>query len=270
MFAIHSLVFHLRPEHGGRLRFTGHFIRGFVLSFVDTIDSELAFQLHSSKNLKPYGVTPLRASDEKYVFTLDVETDVVYQFRTSLLKPDLSQTFLQQLLDAPPHPIQIGDLTFEIVRIKINKWSPETFSVANIDKFRFLFDTPVYFAKQGVNFVVPLPIPAKLFYNLANMWHSFVDDSIDIEAYCSWVEENIMISGYDLHTCRPINIGNGRKVFGFLGHCNYNIRTDSSSDHTKYCRITHKLGKFAEFTNLGGNRTGGFGVVDFQPKIEEQ
>jgi len=48
-----------------------------------------------------------------------------------------------------------------------------------------------------------------------------------------------------------------KKVTGFVGWVTYELK-DKESEWNK---VTCMLAKFAEYANVGGNRTGGFGVV---------
>jgi CRISPR/Cas system endoribonuclease Cas6 (RAMP superfamily) len=48
-----------------------------------------------------------------------------------------------------------------------------------------------------------------------------------------------------------------KKATGFVGWATYELK-DKESEWNK---VTCMLSKFAEYANVGGNRTGGFGVV---------
>lgn len=48
-----------------------------------------------------------------------------------------------------------------------------------------------------------------------------------------------------------------KKVTGFVGWVTYEAKDEES----EWNNMTQALARFAEFANVGGNRTGGFGVV---------
>ncbi|MEM2082658.1 MAG: CRISPR system precrRNA processing endoribonuclease RAMP protein Cas6 [Candidatus Bathyarchaeia archaeon] len=70
------------------------------------------------------------------------------------------------------------------------------------------------------------------------------------------------ISGYELATHRVL-MGK-KKALGFTGWASYEVRGGGD----EWARLTWLMAKFAEYSNVGGNRTGGFGVVKFEPRPE--
>jgi CRISPR/Cas system endoribonuclease Cas6 (RAMP superfamily) len=71
--------------------------------------------------------------------------------------------------------------------------------------------------------------------------------------YKEWVKDNIGVSGHELRTV-PVN-GKTRKI-GFLGWAAYRMKDDSN-----WCRVTNLLARLAEYSNVGSDRTAGFGVT---------
>ena len=63
------------------------------------------------------------------------------------------------------------------------------------------------------------------------------------------------VSEYELWT--RLAVMKRKKVTGFVGWVTYELK-DKESEWNK---VTCMLAKFAEYANVGGNRTGGFGVV---------
>jgi len=54
---------------------------------------------------------------------------------------------------------------------------------------------------------------------------------------------------------------------GFTGPVRFSIPGDMFSE--KFARFTDALMKFVEYSNVGGNRTAGFGVVKYLPKDDD-
>jgi CRISPR/Cas system endoribonuclease Cas6 (RAMP superfamily) len=56
-----------------------------------------------------------------------------------------------------------------------------------------------------------------------------------------------------------------KKATGFVGWITYELK-DLESEWNK---ITYMLAKFAEYANIGGNKTGGFGATKFAPRLRQ-
>jgi len=53
-----------------------------------------------------------------------------------------------------------------------------------------------------------------------------------------------------------------KKATGFVGWITYELKDKKS----KWNKTTCMLAKYAEYVNIGGNKTGGFGVTKLVPK----
>lgn len=56
-----------------------------------------------------------------------------------------------------------------------------------------------------------------------------------------------------------------KKAIGFVGWATYEMKALD-----EWNKVTCALAKFAEYSNIGGNRTGGFGVVQLREKRRER
>ena len=110
------------------------------------------------------------------------------------------------------------------------------------------------------------PDPRYLYGNLANIWNSCMGEivKVDKEALVGWVSDHLSVSGYNLRT-RTQYISKGAMKIGFTGWANYQLST-KETDEKSYAAWVHALSKFAEFSNVGGGRTAGFGCVRYYPK----
>ncbi|MGC8850181.1 MAG: CRISPR system precrRNA processing endoribonuclease RAMP protein Cas6, partial [Candidatus Bathyarchaeia archaeon] len=82
----------------------------------------------------------------------------------------------------------------------------------------------------------------------------------DYLAYRGWLERNMGVCEYELWT--KLAVMRHKRAVGFMGWATYEMK-DLKSD---WNRITAMLARFAEYANIGGNRTGGFGVTRFTPR----
>ena len=71
-------------------------------------------------------------------------------------------------------------------------------------------------------------------------------------------EAHVGVSAYELRT-RLAEMGK-KKAVGFTGWVEYYM-----DELGEWNRVTVALARFAEYSNIGGNRTGGFGEVTFIP-----
>ena len=128
-----------------------------------------------------------------------------------------------------------------------------------VDGFRLVFRSPTYFASLGSGYHWMFPNGVKVFSGLMRCWNLFSDGrrfgKEEYVAYREWLGKNVGVSEYDLWT--RLAVMRARKVTGFVGWVTYEINDEES----EWNKMTQVLARFAEFANVGGNRTGGFGVV---------
>ena len=70
--------------------------------------------------------------------------------------------------------------------------------------------------------------------------------------YGKWLLKNMWVSQHKLKTC--LALMGRKKANGFIGWATYEL-SDLESEWNK---ISQFPAKFAEYSNIGGNRTGGF------------
>jgi CRISPR-associated endoribonuclease Cas6 len=103
------------------------------------------------------------------------------------------------------------------------------------------------------------PDAVKVFSGLMRCWNLFSDGrgfgKEEYVAYREWLGKNVGVSEYELWT--RLAVMRNKKATGFVGWVTYELK-DKKSEWNK---VTHMLAKFAEYANIGGNKTGGFGMV---------
>lgn len=121
--------------------------------------------------------------------------------------------------------------------------------------------------------VIPLPIPALMFRNMARIWSAFSDAQLDAQGAARWAENAIMVAGFPKPGIRTVRIyehpTTNKWMVGFMGTVKFSIREDQYRE--KYARAAAALMRMAEITNVGVRRTAGLGMVKYvSPKREEQ
>ena len=104
------------------------------------------------------------------------------------------------------------------------------------------------------------PEPTRLFISLMRLWDTFSTSKRfgrkELQAYKGWLERHV---GVTEHSLRTVMAEMGRKkAVGFQGRATYEVDAEDG-----WSRGTDTLARFGEYSNLGGNRTGGFGETGF-------
>jgi len=256
--------------------FTGHLLRAAVLKLIDNNCPVLAEKLHKDNELRPYSLSPLLSFRGKFLRTksrgeIELTADYKVKFRLGLLTTDIAEQILSINLREEKLTITLAKGEFLIESIQMTKLAPEsllTESATKPNKFQLSFLTPTYLAIKKCPFPMRFPDPRYLYSNLANIWNSTLGEKVkvDQEALLEWVNENVSITGYNLRT-RTQYISKGAMKIGFTGWVNYQLNP-KNADEKNYATWIHALSKFAEFSNVGGGRTAGFGCVKYRPKEE--
>ncbi|MBS7615559.1 CRISPR-associated endoribonuclease Cas6 [Candidatus Bathyarchaeota archaeon] len=240
--------------------FTGHVSRGLLLHIVRQVDPAASGLLHELNVAKPYSVTPLRfksrTRNEK-----GYELDPYFPCRASFrfLRDEYS-TFILNYFQKQ-NDLMVFDAVFRIASLSVNckSYADLEKEAQAVDRFRLVFKTPTYFASLGSGYHWMFPDAVKVFTSLMRVWNLFSDGrrfgKEEYVAYKEWLVKNVGVCEYDLRT-RLVVMGK-KKATGFVGWVTYEMK-DKESEWNK---VTYMLARFAEYVNVGGNRTGGFGVV---------
>mgnify|MGYP005835247803 CR=1 FL=1 len=243
--------------------FTGHVARGLLLHVVRQVDPSASGLLHELNTAKPYSVTPLRfksraRSGKGYVLDPLFPCRVRFRFLKDEYATYLLNFFQKQ------NSVLIFDTVFRIASMSVNCKSYEELEkeAQVVDVFSLFFKTPTYLASLGSSFHWMFPDAVKVFCGLMRVWNLFNDgrrfDKEEYVTYKEWLTKNAGVSEYELWT--KLALMKQKKAIGFVGRVTYELK-DKDSEWNK---ITCMLAKFAEFANVGGNKTGGFGVTEFK------
>ncbi|MEM3736587.1 MAG: CRISPR system precrRNA processing endoribonuclease RAMP protein Cas6 [Candidatus Bathyarchaeia archaeon] len=242
--------------------FTGHVARGLLLHIVRQVDPSASGLLHELNVAKPYSVAPLQFKskarcDKGYLMDNLAPCRVHFRFLKDEYANYLLRFFEKQ------GSVLVFDTSFRIASISVNCKSYEGLEkeASAADALRLVFRTPTYLASLGSSFHWMFPDAVKVFCGLMRVWNLFSDCKRfgrgEYLAYKEWLNKNVGVSEYELWT--RLAVMKQKKAVGFVGWVTYELKDKESW----WNKITCMLARFAEYANVGGNRTGGFGVTKF-------
>ena len=240
--------------------FTGHVARGLLLHVVRQVDPSASGLLHELNVSKPYSVTPLRfksrgRSKEGYVLDPQFPCRVSFRFLKDEYSAFILSFFQKQ------NSLMVFDTVLRVASLSVNckSYADLEKEAKTADAFRLSFRSPTYFASLGSGYHWMFPDAVKVFSGLMRCWNLFSDGrrfgKEEYVAYREWLGKNVGVCEYKLWT--RLAIMRSKKATGFVGCVTYEMKDLESG----WNKMTSMLAKFAEFSNVGGNRTGGFGVA---------
>jgi len=274
--------------------FSGFASRGLFYELVRRVDEGRAEGLHSLKRLSPFSSTPiiqLAPKGPKIVYR-NISQDALYAVRFTIFDGRLTKLVLDALLQEG-EPLRLIDSEIKIVDVSVlhEEYSRLFEEAKPVKRFMVDFITPTFFRlspliafhtfpsrrtairisksrlKKARRFH-PVPEPVLMMRSLVRLWKAFSDKPFNYTSYLSWVSSiGISLAGYPsgIKTRRLYEHKTTRKfVVGFTGRVNFSVPEDLYTE--KWAKITDALLKFAEYSNVGGGRTAGFGMIKYQPK----
>ena len=243
--------------------FTGHVARGLLLHFIRQVDPAASGLLHELNVSKPYSVTPLRFRSSQRTgdgYVLDPLFPCKVGFR--FLKDEYS-TYLLSFFQKQNSAL-IFDTTFQIASMSINckSYADLEKEAQAVDGFTLDFRTPTYLASLNSSYHWMFPDPVKVFCSLMRCWNMFSDErrftKEDYVAYKEWLSKNMGVSRYELQT--RLAVMRNKKAAGFTGYVTYELRDKENP----WNKTTHMLARYAEYANIGGNKTAAYGQTKLQ------
>ena len=241
--------------------FTGHIARGLLLHFIRLVDPAASALLHELDVSKPYSVTPLRfrsshRTENGYLLDPQYPCKVGFRFLTDTYSTYLLNFFQKQ------NTALIFDTTFQIASMNINckSYADLEKEAQPINNLTLNFRTPTYLSNLHSNYHYMLPDPTKVFSSLMRCWNKFSDErkfsKEEYIAYKEWLQKNVGPSRYELQT--KLAIMRNKKATGFTGTITYEL----NNKENPYNKTTHMLAKYAEYANIGGNKTAAYGQTN--------
>jgi CRISPR-associated endoribonuclease Cas6 len=238
--------------------FTGHVSRGLLLHFIRQVDPAASGLLHELNVSKPYSVTPLRfksrnRAEDGYVLDPLFPCKVSFRFLKDEYSAYLLSFFQKQ------NTALVFDTVFQIASMSINckSYADLEREAQAVDGFTLDFRTPTYLANLNSSYHWMFPDPVKVFCSLMRCWNQFSDErrfsKEEYVAYKDWLLKNVGVSRYELRT--RMAAMRDKKATGFTGYVTYELGDKESP----WKGTTFMLARYAEFSNVGGNKTAGYG-----------
>lgn len=240
--------------------FTGYISRGLLLHMLRIVDPSVSASLHEPDRVKPYSVTPLYFRsmgrfEGGYILSAGSPCRVSFRF----LDDGLASIFLKYFYGRDSLLIQDTAFTFGSISVRSEGYRDLLDGVRDtVSSITLRFLTPTYLAVLGSDYHHMFPDQGKVFTSLMRLWNTFSDGRRFTEeeqkAYQGWLTEKVGVSKYKLQT--RMAYMRDKKASGFTGWITYELGADD-----KWNKVTQTLARYAEYSNIGGNRTGGFGVT---------
>ena len=232
--------------------YSGAYVRGFLYWVLRKINRILAEELHSNKGLAPFATSPV-FKGEDYCVGKIVEGEK-YSFTLTTFVEEIGEALKEYLTSIDR--IFFAGMLNELEKVEVRY--VDEFKGEEVRKFKIKFLTPCYFRIPNLGYrFVPLPIPQLLFRSLARLYEAYVS-SLPKE-YREWLDRwGIAVSGCNIKT-EKILLKRGLWSAGFVGDVSFSIPNDTYNE--EFARITSKLLRFGEYSNVGGGRTSGLGMI---------
>lgn len=272
---IQLLRFNLIATNNARIGFSGQYVHGFFFRSLSLTDPRIARIVHDVQTKKAYCVTPVleEPSDGRWWVAETTRSGRDYFFQIGTLEEKLAAVNLRSLLKTEPE-VTVGAAKFVIRDIAVETKSYQELLrlTRPTDRFRVDFVTPTHFKVFDSTFHHLLPSPMELMDDLLRSWNEFAPRGCRFQwrvgnkrtalPYREWVRRSIgIVRHWGLKTVKPVT---QHQLPGFIGHCLYKVehqRRFRKDRHERMAKVTDALLRFARFSNVGGGRTLGLGVV---------
>ena len=270
-----TLNFRIRRE----LRFdgfTGFASRGIFYRLLKTADEGLAKEVHDSKTLAPFSTTPLM-SGGRICFNKVPPGYASVSF--VLLDEGLNRKLVEVLTEGGGE-LKLMDEAIPLTSIELRSVGYEELyeGSSGSSSFTVSFVSPTYFRLtprdasrrykdkevRSPYRYLPLPDPVLLFRSLSRLWRRFSGLDVGLREFMDWIEMGgVAVYGYPsgIRTYKVYDGQTKRWCVGFLGEVQYSIPEDLFEP--RMAKIAEALLRFGEYSNVGGGRTSGLGMVRY-------
>lgn len=277
-----QFTFDLYPENGKINQDIpyGYKFRGVIMKWLAESNPELGDAFHQPGEVRPYAINSILKRKKGKI-----------EFILTSYNEKLSDTVLHDLLQSKRVNLTVDHQNFIIAQISFER--PNLVKMKAharpLQKLQVQFITPIYLNTLWGDYPVRFPLPSLFFGNLVNIWNDINEEAlhIDREAFIDWIDAHVYISGYKMRSAKR-DIGKPKPVVGGLGNATYRVTkinrnyykqllTDENkqydiqfvNDHySNNCKWLDVLCKLGTYTNVGGNRTAGMGVIRYWVKKE--
>jgi len=264
--------------------FSGIVVRGIFFKILKSFNLGLAAEIHNLRVLSPYSTSPLENVVQKQVFFDYVPSGVGVQFKIVAFDRGISKAVQQFVLGREIPTITLQGFTMPVNTVSMSSVEHDFSEKASSGATRFMveFRSPTFFrnTQKGPSLLalmiprrfrkpvkpvyryVIVPDPYHFFRGLARLYRQFCNPNFRYRSYCEWLlEGGVALETY--HDLRVVKIWDSERKWwrGFMGRAVFTIPKDLYDP--KMAKLTHALLEFARYSNVGGNRTAGFGLVDY-------
>ncbi len=259
-------------DNEGIIPFSGPPFRKALVSSLSSQDPLVArvVEMHSNKLI----VTPL-LRDKDYV-TCGYQEEIVYpgvtyRGRVVILGEELVNPVKGWLYKKPT--IKIGEVSFRVSGYSVTQKDVREFIQEKPCKnFRIRFKTPTCFRRATTPYCSLYPRMGQIVASAMRSWNQVAPDDLKIRDYrilTVWSDLSVVETGYNLCTTKPVEIGEGRGIVGFVGWVNYKVVDHPewhAGSHEEMTTWMNTLLTFASYIGVGYLRRAGFGVISYEVK----
>ncbi len=269
----------------GLRTFSGFIARGIFFRILKNFDSLLATRIHEMRTLSPFSLTPLEAPSQ-HIFLYDfVPAGVEFQFRIVSFSQDITSALQRFVLGDSSPVIEVQGVQVPVREVSVSSFENNEFDKLDADVSRFVVDfvTPTFFrnTQKGPNLLslllprrfrkpvkpvyryVIVPDPYLFFRGLARLYRQFCNPNFRYKSYCEWLlEGGVALETYYGLRVLKIHENDFRWSRGFVGRAVFAIPRDLYD--SRMAKLSHRLLEFGKLCNVGGNRTAGFGVINYR------
>ena len=244
--------FELIPEEGTVKPYIepyGYIFRAILMNWLKQLEPKMVHELHDFNEIRPYSIKVSYRKDKLIIY--------LNSFHSRL-----SNILINDLINEKNKSFTISNQKFLLKKVVFEEFllSELWKKARTVKNFKLEFLEPTYFNTTRSNNVIRLPIPELIFGNLINLWNKYYDGEFKFDriVFLDWVNRNIFPSSFKVKT-QAKEMGEKIPAVGVVGWVNFKINK-TNSDYAKYIDC---LCRFGELSNLGGNRTAGFGVIQY-------
>jgi len=268
--------------------FSGYYVRGFFYSTLREINQDLAEKIHNSKLLAPFSSRALTLEEGNYrhIVMKYVNNPSFASFGYSIFLKEISRDFLEYVVKDGTVTLLNEKFSLNSVEFSEIEWKEIVEKSKPVKKFDINFLTPTYFRlppvvleryeakekivekkEKALYRFYPLPDPSLLVKSIAKIWKKFSTVDLDLNSLISWVGAGgVSVSGFrnGIKTIKLYEHEKANKwIVGFVGRVEFSLPEDTFNE--KLAKNLDALLRFAEYSNVGGGRTAGLGMINYIP-----
>lgn len=254
--------------------YRGDHTHALFLELVRQVDPELSGRLHDEPEYRPFTVSVLHGAMVRDGMQM-LQAGQVYRLRITLLDSGhLWQRLSTHFLEASALTLRLDRAQIQLTRV-ISTPSADSTGWAGYTDWQTLacttprklitmrFASPCAFSMGNRRFAL-FPEPVLLWVSLLRSWNRYAPTILQMDkaALREFIEQQVLVSDYELHTSRAIFATHTQK--GVLGTCTYQIKTGEG-----YALQLATLAEFARYAGVGSKTTSGMGQTRLEKTADK-